>query len=300
MIVYPSYYKEFSCVASRCRHNCCIGWEIDIDRETFGKYASVPGELGEKLRRSVSGGDAPHFLLGEGGRCPFLNGDNLCDLILALGEDSLCQICRDHPRFRNEFSGRTEMGVGLACEEAGRIILSRREPMELISEGEPAAPDPDGEEILEFREGLLEILWDTARPMAERMEELLLESDAGRISLPEGVAALRQLEVLDPRWSELLAGLPCDEPTVPTGLEPLYEYLLYRHLPAAYDDGDPAGKVCFADFAVRLIAALCAAHGDTLENRIEFARLFSGEIEYSAENTDALYALAAEETEAIS
>ena len=300
MIVYPSYYKGFSCIASRCRHNCCIGWEIDIDRETFGKYASVPGELGEKLRRSVSGGDAPHFLLGEGGRCPFLNGDNLCELILALGEDSLCQICRDHPRFRNEFSGRTEMGVGLACEEAGRIILSRREPMELISEGESAAANPDGEEILEFREGLLEILWDTARPMAERMEELLLESDAGRIPLPVGVAALRHLEVLDPCWAELLAGLPCDEPDVPTGLEPLYEYLLYRHLPAAYDDGDPAGKVCFSDFAVRLIAALCAAHGDAPENRIEFARLFSGEIEYSAENTDALYALAAEETEAIS
>ena len=31
----PSYYEEFSCIADKCKDNCCIGWEIDIDEETI-------------------------------------------------------------------------------------------------------------------------------------------------------------------------------------------------------------------------------------------------------------------------
>ena len=30
----PGYYKRFACIASKCRHSCCVGWEIDIDPET--------------------------------------------------------------------------------------------------------------------------------------------------------------------------------------------------------------------------------------------------------------------------
>ena len=80
---YPDYYPQFSCIADRCRHNCCIGWEIDVDENTLASYHRIGGEMGERLRRSISeDGDAPHFLLGEHERCPFLNCKNLCDLIL--------------------------------------------------------------------------------------------------------------------------------------------------------------------------------------------------------------------------
>ena len=37
--VVPSYYKEFRCIADKCNHSCCKGWEIDIDDETYKKYA---------------------------------------------------------------------------------------------------------------------------------------------------------------------------------------------------------------------------------------------------------------------
>ncbi len=94
MFVYPSYYQKFACIAGRCRHSCCIGWEIDVDEDTYDAYQSVTGEIGERLRASLSDEDTFHFILGEGERCPFLNRDNLCDLILSLGEDSLCEICR--------------------------------------------------------------------------------------------------------------------------------------------------------------------------------------------------------------
>ena len=30
-VVVPNYYNQFKCIAEKCHHNCCIGWEIDID-----------------------------------------------------------------------------------------------------------------------------------------------------------------------------------------------------------------------------------------------------------------------------
>ena len=37
----PSYYKKFKCIADKCEHSCCIGWEIDIDEETLEKYEKL-------------------------------------------------------------------------------------------------------------------------------------------------------------------------------------------------------------------------------------------------------------------
>ena len=31
--VYPDYYPKFHCLAQRCRHSCCIGWEIEYLQE---------------------------------------------------------------------------------------------------------------------------------------------------------------------------------------------------------------------------------------------------------------------------
>ena len=31
--VYPDYYPKFHCLAQRCRHSCCIGWEIECSQE---------------------------------------------------------------------------------------------------------------------------------------------------------------------------------------------------------------------------------------------------------------------------
>ena len=26
----PKYYNEFKCIADKCTHSCCVGWEIDM------------------------------------------------------------------------------------------------------------------------------------------------------------------------------------------------------------------------------------------------------------------------------
>ena len=125
-VVVPNYYNEFHCIAEKCRHTCCAGWEIDVDEESLPKFLNDPF-----IAKHISLEKTPHIALCEGERCPFLNKNGLCEIIIRKGEDHLCQICRDHPRFRNYWSGVTEIGLGLVCEEAGRIVLSQNEHMEL-------------------------------------------------------------------------------------------------------------------------------------------------------------------------
>ena len=101
-LTYPDYYLAFRCSASGCEDNCCIGWEIDIDERAYADYMARGGVFGQRLRGSIAQGEAPHFLLQEE-RCPFLNEQNLCDIILNLGESALCEICTQHPRFHEWF-----------------------------------------------------------------------------------------------------------------------------------------------------------------------------------------------------
>ena len=128
--IFPNYYKKFKCIADKCRHSCCIGWEIDVDEDTLDYYNTLDSELGDRIRKSIEG-DTPHFALGEGERCPFLNTRGLCDIISELGEGGLCDICRLHPRFCNFYDGFTEIGLGLCCEEAARIVLTETEKFSL-------------------------------------------------------------------------------------------------------------------------------------------------------------------------
>jgi lysine-N-methylase len=122
----PLYYKKFHCIADKCKDSCCsAGWEIDIDSETAEFYSNVEGEFGDKLHKNISATSPCHFVLDNHNNCPFLNDKKLCDIYINLGEEHLCQICKDHPRYYEWFDDNNikEAGIGLCCEEAARIIL---------------------------------------------------------------------------------------------------------------------------------------------------------------------------------
>lgn len=134
MLLQPNYYDSFECIADKCKDNCCIGWEIDIDDNTYEEYMKLNGTLGNRLKESIETTDGVHsFKLDKNERCPFLNSDNLCDIICELGKDKLCHICKHHPRYINNYEDITETGLGLACEEACRIILNQQAPTYIIN-----------------------------------------------------------------------------------------------------------------------------------------------------------------------
>ena len=295
-IIAPDYYPQFRCIADKCRHSCCIGWEIDIDPEARERYRHVTGPFGDRLNAAIADGEVSSFRLGKDERCPMLNASGLCDLITELGEENLCQICADHPRFRSFFTDRTEIGLGLCCEEAARLILTRETPMHLLcleDDGEAAESPDDEAALLALRDELINLIQDASRPLGERLDTLL---DAVDFSIPDRdwAEVYRGLERLDPQWDGLLDQLDMTHPAVlPLRLENALSqftvYLLYRHLPGAMADDDIPGRAAFCVLSVRALAALCAAKEHcTMADLIELARMYSAEIEYDEDNIMAL------------
>lgn len=121
----PGYYKNFHCISSECKDNCCVGgWQIDIDAETAAYYSTVNGDFGKKLRDNIDY-DNLCFKLKDG-KCPFLDNNNLCGIYKELGEEHIGVVCDQFPRFTEYFGNVKERGIGLACEEAAKIILTDR------------------------------------------------------------------------------------------------------------------------------------------------------------------------------
>ena len=300
-LIAPDYYNGFSCIADRCRHSCCVGWEIDIDESTYEYYKTVSGDLGEDLRENITvcGGTAS-FTLDENERCPFLTKDGLCRLIKELGEKSLCNICTDHPRFRSFYSERTEIGLGLCCEAAAELVLSQKHKVKLtvLTDCKETLTE-DEDYLLKYRNQLFAVAQDREFTVEERLENLLA---SGSTALPEKSPAewaevYLSLERLDEEWTNKLNLLKsADGTSIPHSLELPFEqllvYFLYRHIPSALDDGDISSKIGFAVLSVKIIAAMLRAEekqdSDTLK---ELVRLYSSEIEYSQENLNTLWDL---------
>ncbi len=166
----PSYYKDFHCIADKCQDSCCIGWEIDIDEDTFAYYKSVEGSIGERLQKYMTVEDGINsFVLKENGWCPFLNEKKLCDICIHLGEEALSEVCTEYPRFTVEYGNVMEKALSLSCEEVGRIVFSNHEQMHfeehLLSE-EYAEDNADNDE-----KELSEELWQEEE--FEEDEEML-------------------------------------------------------------------------------------------------------------------------------
>ena len=164
--IYPNYYTKFKCIADKCKHSCCIGWEIDIDEDTMDLYGSLDGDFADKILQNIEG-DVPHFVLRDGNRCPFLNQNGLCDIICEFGEDAICDICYLHPRFSNYYEDFAETGLGLCCEEAARIILTDEEKFSL-----PLQSSVENDEFFVKRSEVFDILQDRNLVFVERFKKL--------------------------------------------------------------------------------------------------------------------------------
>lgn len=261
-IFVPSYYKDFKCIASKCKHNCCIGWEIDIDSASLEFYKQQ-----SDIIKKVELCEQPHFILGENERCPFLNKDNLCDIILNHGEGALCQICSDHPRFVNCFDSREEIGLGLTCEAAAKLILDNDFGIEKFKETKDIAVFNDEEsDFFEYRDTCV------SKSVCE-FKNLLPD-----LSLNDIYNLFNSLERLDNNWDSLLETLKGKKEKIHETVikntaqaNRLFHYFVFRHL---HNYG--------LEFCVFCTYFILSIDYDIYET----ARMFSSEIEYSDENIE--------------
>lgn len=314
----PDYFDRFHCLAGACPHSCCVGWEVVVDEETARRYDAVPGPLGERLRSALKVDEEGDFCFPlHGGRCPFLDEENLCEIHRCLGEEATSLTCREHPRFAEEYGPFREISLSASCPAANALLLGSREPLDFL-ERETPEPEEEGDPwlagLLPLRERMLSILRDRTRPLNRRLKEILtlsmdaqplLDEDRGAelasvakdwqmkdVAVPTGAgvfpAALRflaTLEVLEPDWPELL----CKSEHAPAAeipeelLERIAAYFLFRYVLKTVNDGDLVSwtQLCLlCVLAVRRTAAVCGVE--------EALRRVSAEIEHSAENLDAL------------
>ena len=295
--VYPDYYNNFKCTAGKCKHNCCIGWEIDIDPYTAQYYKDLRCEFGEYVRSKIDWNDTPHFKLAEADRCPMLNNNNLCNIMLELGEDSVCEICAEHPRFYNELDTHTECGLGLSCEAACNIIIGKKDTVKLIGYTDLIKHSS----IIKERDRIISILQNRNKNIQDRITDALKVYNINQMEIDVLLWAdqLLKLELLDEHWTDVLHLLKssyknCDLNDFNSFIEDrsseyeqLVVYFVYRYF--VQSDYSPASIVLFSSFAYYLIYAIGAAIYSerkvfSYNDQLEIIRMFSSEIEYSIDN----------------
>ena len=287
----PKYYRNFKCIADKCEHSCCIGWEIDVDQCTIEKYKSLKKGYGLTVLDTISKDSEPHFVLGEGDRCPHLDKNGLCKIITNLGSNYLCDICREHPRFYN-YTSVSEVGIGLSCPEAARVVLSSPDYNILEEIGEVCSVY----EEIEFdgrknRARIYEILGDTTLDYKSRLDKIYRTYQIDVGSDEKWLEIIDSLEYLDKEHKTLFKGYCASyrPDKVDEYLERFLAYLLYRHATEAIDIDDFSSRLSFCLFCERLFASLIYIDDAKSLNEIaKLATIISEEIEYSSDNTLAL------------
>lgn len=296
----PKYYKKFKCIADKCLHSCCIGWEIDIDASTYEKYLKLDEKQRNAVLSTVSHDeDTAHFTLGKNGRCKNLDDRGLCKIISSLGEEYLCDICRLHPRFVNDLGTHIEIGLGLSCEEAVRIILTENEPFELvkIDENEDAAIDDlVYADVLKMRNEIIKSVEKREGTFFSKISKIKEKHDIKTdfYTFEEWAELLLSYEILNEEWGDLLKELlekepKCIESTFDSYFEALFKYLVYRHVSLAASELEFKARIAFSVLLTEIVVGLSERENKLTEARLfDLVRLLSAEIEYSPDNTESL------------
>lgn len=177
LYTYPHYYRMFQCIGSKCPDTCCAGWAIMIDGKALKRYRQTEGSFGNRLHNSIDWKEGS-FLRYEG-RCAFLNEENLCDLYIEQGKDSLCRTCRQYPRHTEEFEGCREISLCLSCPVAAELILGCKEPVRFLEkedEREETYEDFDFflyTKLIDARSLIFKLLQDRKTPVSLRLSMVL-------------------------------------------------------------------------------------------------------------------------------
>lgn len=291
-------FRNFRCKSGECKNNCCIGWKIEIDKQTLKAYKKTKGEFGKKLKQGIDK-KRKVFKKDSCGRCVFLNKDNLCEIILNTGENNLCQVCKVHPRYKCFLSNRAEYGIGLSCEEGVNLLFSYPDNIEEVV----VVDDGKGEDFteferfaLDFRKKLIDVINDKSTDFNAKIKNVLdlINLKERDFFCTDYKKTFLSLETLCEDWKKILNDTnfkdkfdfdkSCDLKN-----ERLITYFIYRHVLTAIDGLDLKTKTLFAVLSVYIINGLYkGVNGLRYE---DICRMYSAEIEYSSDNLNTVFDL---------
>jgi lysine-N-methylase len=253
----------------------------------------------------------------NGGRCPFLDQENLCEIHKQLGEQATSETCREHPRFTEDYGVFREITLSASCPAANDLLLGSEEPL-VFKVLETEEPEEEGDSWLEYllplRERMMRILYDRNEPLNLRLRRFLLlaaeaqwrldeemietlpalaaewqekEIPVGieRPLFPDVLRLLAGLEILEESWRDLLREGESIEANKENEslLERIAVYFAFRYLLKCVNDGDLLSRAQLCVLAVLVIERLAAVCGLS-----EALRRFSCELEHSDENLETL------------
>lgn len=318
---YPDYYNKFQCIADKCRDTCCRSWEVDVDEDTFYYYKVQEGEFGKYLNAHLHEDDDYKYIpMKEDGYCPFLTKEGLCDIYCHLGEQAMCQVCQEYPRYYMGVGDYEQIDLSLSCMEVGRLLFlhhgpihyekseDEEEPWETITESEHRRL----ENILRIRDELVKQAQSGMERILVPDFDLLSSTEAGVELLPDAVfdTDLRRIiasfEILDDRGGELLKNLEAHydeivsseaefrkqyEDLLPVLFSRFAVYLIYRYTIDSFYEKDLSGEIRLWNRSLRLMLLLCMQYYQTekafgVGPMINLAHTFSRQIEHSDENME--------------
>lgn len=186
----PVFYKNFHCLANKCRDTCCEGWVINFDKKDFLRLRRLdaPAELKERLSKGVrrmrgklaeDGRMYGYFdLPGNQDRCPFFGEDGLCDIHRTCGHEALPYVCTSYPRRVTYTPAAKEYSLSPSCEGVLERLWEIPEGVKFIEEPLPKTDyrslkiDEETELMQYFapvRRVLIDILQNRAFSLTERM-----------------------------------------------------------------------------------------------------------------------------------
>lgn len=268
-IVKPVYYKNFRCIAGDCPDSCCQGWEVDADRQSLSFYKSLDPslEIRQRIDRVLDKDEFGNtiFTLAPEKRCPFLNGENLCDMHIAIGKEHTPYTCRTFPRFIYDFGGTREIGISLSCPVASEMIYDLNSHLTFeteINSDPPALNDIDAVTyftLIKARQEAFSIIQDENLHITQRLSSLLDLALALQTELDdykEGTDdtdffdVFRNPEVINREWADRI-----ETPNIKPIENTLYNeniaaYFIYKYFMQALYDSDILSKVKMAVIGV--------------------------------------------------
>jgi len=157
--------NTFSCIGPDCEDNCCHGWRVDIDADSYERLKTAASFSAKPIRKKLMDliqitdpSDDPvkkkvlekmgsrakrlkmkpsyAFKLDDEGICHFQTEEKLCEIHSHFGGEMLPVVCATYPRKLQRFGKHFELTAVVSCPEVSRKLLlhddaADEEPLDL-------------------------------------------------------------------------------------------------------------------------------------------------------------------------